>query len=318
MIIGGSGLFLYTVAADVITHGGGISAIFDENSMGRKIGFLKSLLRQRDKLKEGMGQISKILFSRTRIRHQHRIIEARGEGALEEVVVAKIDPSGNIVPGTESAYPCNCLAIGNGFFANIELGLSAGCNSVYSPLKGGWIISVDHNYETSVPGIYAIGEINGVGGALKSIRDGKCVAYAILNKLGKIDDSQFQEWMKPLEKEKKRHRRFERHFNALSNTSVNAVKSITDDTILCRCEDITVGEVKEAIASGCRTPVAIKRALRTGMGICQGRICSPLLYDVLGAFTLTPINELIPLTIRGPVKAVPLEVLAKPVEHLHP
>ena len=318
MIIGGSGLFLYTVAADVITHGGRISAIFDENSLGKKIGFLKALIGLGDKLKEGMGQISKILFSRTRMRHQHRIIEARGESALEEVVAAKIDPSGKIVSGTEAVYPCDCLAIGNGFSANIELGLSAGCDSAYSPLKGGWFISVDRNYQTSVPGIYAIGETNGVGGALKSIRDGKCVAYAILRKLGKIDDSQIEEWMKPIEKEEKRHRRFERRFNAMSTTSANAVKSISDDTILCRCEDITVGEVKEAIASGCRTPVAIKRALRTGMGICQGRICSPILYDMLGALTLTPINELKPLTVRGPVKAVPLEVLAKPVEHLHP
>ena len=99
---------------------------------------------------------------------------------------------------------------------------------------------------------------------------------------------------------------------------MDVVQSISDDTILCRCEDITMGEVKETIASGCRTPVAIKRALRTGMGICQGRICSPLLYDIIGAFTLTPINELKPLTIRGPVKAVPLEVLAKPVSHLRP
>jgi len=318
MIIGGSGLFLYTVAAEVLSHGGHVSSIFDENSAFKKLSILKGFMGQRAKLKEGLGHVVRILFSSTRMRHRYRIMEARGDEQIEEVLVAKIDRLGNVVQRSEKTYPCECLAIGNGFAANLELGLMAGCTSEYDPHKGGWIFNTHKGLETSIPGIYAAGEVTGIGGALKSISEGKLAAYSILNNLGKINESDYPEETRIIEKERERHIQFGRHFNALNRVSADRIKSIPDDTILCRCEDITVAQVKDAFISGCRTPVSVKRALRTGMGICQGRICGPVLSEMIGAYTITPVEEQTPLSVRSPVKAVPLEVLAKPISHLHP
>lgn len=318
LLIGGSGLFLYTVAADVLAHGGRVEAIFDERSITEKMGIFRRLLGQRDKLKEGVGQVLRIVFSRTRIRHRYRIVEAMGDQQLESVRVAKVDSSGFTVLGSDTVFPCECLAIGNGFSANIELGLLAGCRPAYDAGMGGWIITTDESLQTSVNGIYAAGEITGVGGALKSIAEGRLAAYSILHRLGRIDVQHFQDSVVPLDKERKRYRLFAYRFNALANPSPNAVKSIPDDTILCRCEDITVADVKDAIEAGCRTPVAVKRALRTGMGICQGRICGPILSELIGAYTQAPIEKQTPLSVRCPVKAVPLEVLAKPISNLRP
>ena len=112
--------------------------------------------------------------------------------------------------------------------------------------------------------------------------------------------------------------RFGSLFNALNRVSTDRITSIPDNTILCRCEDITVGQVRDAIASGCRTPVAVKRLLRAGMGICQGRICGPFLSEMIGAHTRTEVGEQTPLSVRPPVKAVPMEVLAKPISLLLP
>jgi len=318
IIIGGSGLFLYTVAADVIRHGGRVSAVFDENSAMQKMGFVTGLMGQTDKLREGMGQLFKIAFSRTKIRHRYRIIKACGEKQIEAVRVAKIDPGGRAVLGSESEFPCACLAIGNGFAANIELGLLAGCKSGYEADLGGWIITTDENLETTVAGIFAAGETTGIGGAVKSIAEGKLAAYSILHKLEKIDEDQYREQTTPFQKERRRHQQFACRFNALGNVTETAIESITDDTILCRCEDITVGEVKEAVDKGCKTLVAVKRALRTGMGICQGRTCGPVLSRLIGACTGTPVEEQTPLSIRWPVKPVPLDVLAKPISRLYP
>ena len=318
MIIGGSGLFLYTVAADVIHCGGKVSNIFDENAVTRKMGFVKHFIAHREKLKEGLGQAMRILFSPTRMRHRYRIVEARGANKLEEISVARVDGTGAVIPDSEKVYPCDCLAVGNGFAANIELGVLAGCHPEYDPDKGGWTIATDENLETNIPGIFAAGEIIGIGGALKSATEGKLAALSILHKLGKISGSQYQDETRSLRKERTRHLRFGTAFNAMTQMTSEKINSISDDTILCRCEDITMGQVKEAIASGCRTPVAVKRAIRTGMGICQGRICTPVLYEIISAFTRTPVNELKPLSVRGPVKAVPLEVLAKPISSLKP
>jgi D-hydroxyproline dehydrogenase subunit alpha len=318
IIIGGSGLFLYTVAADVIRHGGRVSRVFDENSAMRKMGFVTGLMGQTDKFKEGMGQLFKIAFSRTKIRHRYRITEACGEKQIETVRVAKIDPGGRVVTGSESEFPCECLAIGNGFTPNIELGLLAGCTPAYDTDLGGWIITTDENLETNVAGIFAAGETTGIGGAEKSIAEGKLAAYSILQKLGKIDDDQYREQTVPLQKERKKYQQFACRFNALGNVTEAAIESIPDDTILCRCEDITVGEVKKTVENGCKTLVAVKRALRTGMGICQGRTCGPVLSRLVGMYTGTPVKDQTPLSIRWPVKAVPLEVLAKPISQLHP
>jgi len=200
MIIGGSGLFLYTVASEVIANGGRVSTIYDENSRMQKMSFTKNIIGQGEKLKEGFGQAARILFSPTRMRHRYRIVEARGEDQLEEISVAKVDRLGAVIPESERVQPCECLAVGNGFAANIELGLLAGCSPEYDADKGGWVIATAENFETSVPEVFAAGEITGVGGALKSITEGKLAAFSILNKLGKIDESQYADETRSIRK----------------------------------------------------------------------------------------------------------------------
>ncbi len=54
-----------------------------------------------------------------------------------------------------------------------------------------------------------------------------------------------------------------------------------DDMIVCRCEEITVGEIKQAIAQGARDVVGVKRRVRAGMGLCQGKTCEKLVQQIL-------------------------------------
>lgn len=51
--------------------------------------------------------------------------------------------------------------------------------------------------------------------------------------------------------------------------------------IVCRCEEITLGEIEEAISEGCHSVKSIKRYTRSGMGQCQGRICAPVIVGIL-------------------------------------
>jgi NAD(P)H-nitrite reductase large subunit len=55
----------------------------------------------------------------------------------------------------------------------------------------------------------------------------------------------------------------------------------SDEMIVCRCEEITVGEIKEAIMQGARDVVGVKRRVRAGMGLCQGRTCEKLVQQIL-------------------------------------
>ncbi len=83
-----------------------------------------------------------------------------------------------------------------------------------------------------------------------------------------------------------------------------------DDMIICRCEEITRGEIKEAIRNGMTTLNGIKRVTRAGMGLCQGQTCQGLVSRILaGELGLAP-AEVEPSTARAPVRPVRLSVFA--------
>ncbi len=86
-------------------------------------------------------------------------------------------------------------------------------------------------------------------------------------------------------------------------------------TILCRCEDITLDEIREYINQGVTDLEQLKRLLRVGMGPCQGRTCTPLLVNEIARATGRPVKD-IPLTVfRQPTTAVKLGVLAGGINH---
>jgi hypothetical protein len=75
-------------------------------------------------------------------------------------------------------------------------------------------------------------------------------------------------------------------------------------------------EIKTAILNGCATADAVKKAVRSGMGICQGRICGPIIYDVIAALKRIQPDHIAPLSVRTPLKAVSLRALANPISKL--
>ncbi len=84
-----------------------------------------------------------------------------------------------------------------------------------------------------------------------------------------------------------------------------------DDVIVCRCEEVTAGEVRAAIRAGARTIAAIKKRTRAGMGLCGGRTCARLLARLLAEETGLPVAEIAPPPSRPPVRPVPVAALAE-------
>jgi NAD(P)H-nitrite reductase large subunit len=83
-----------------------------------------------------------------------------------------------------------------------------------------------------------------------------------------------------------------------------------DQTIICRCSDITLEEVREAIEKGYQTFEEIKRYSRTGMGPCQGRTCMPLILREISRLTKQPMESLSSGQHRPPVNAISLGAIA--------
>lgn len=87
----------------------------------------------------------------------------------------------------------------------------------------------------------------------------------------------------------------------------------SDDMIVCRCEEITVGEIKKAVQEGARDVVGVKRRTRAGMGLCQGRTCEKLVQQIIAQELGVAPRDTGTSSARPPVRPVTFGELAKGV-----
>lgn len=316
IVVSGSGVFPYAVFSQMCKHGKKPTALIDENTFSQKLRFTKALIFAPEKLPEAVKTAWNVGVYGAIPCFGRRIIEARGDGKIESVVSVKLNGSGTPVPSTEKTYNCDWLALGQGFIPNTELARSAECKVTHDSLKGRPVVDISDDFQTSQEGIFAAGEITGIAGAGKSIIEGTLAAYGVLRFLGKTVDGGARQRINSLNSARRRHLAFGAFFNALCRQDDSVFTGISDETIVCRCEDITMGEVRGCLIDGCRTLNEIKRAVRTGMGMCQGRTCEPFLVDYVSASLKKSPADLKLLKLRCPVKAITIEDLAGSIDTL--
>lgn len=88
-----------------------------------------------------------------------------------------------------------------------------------------------------------------------------------------------------------------------------------DNMIICRCEEITKGEIRKAVHDGMYTMTEIKRYLRAGMGLCQGQTCGKLIKGIVAKELGISNVELAPGTSRSPVRPVEMKVYGNEIEN---
>ena len=87
-----------------------------------------------------------------------------------------------------------------------------------------------------------------------------------------------------------------------------------DDMLICRCEEITKGEIRKAVHDGMWTLTEIRRYLRQGMGLCQGQTCARLVKGIVARELGISPAELEPATSRAPRRPVEMKVFGKEEE----
>ena len=88
------------------------------------------------------------------------------------------------------------------------------------------------------------------------------------------------------------------------------VEKPDDDMIICRCEEITKGEIRRAVYDGMSTMNEVKRYLRSGMGLCQGQTCSKLVKGIVARELGISPAELEPATSRVPMRPIEMKIFA--------
>lgn len=84
-----------------------------------------------------------------------------------------------------------------------------------------------------------------------------------------------------------------------------------DDMIICRCEEITKGEIRRAVHEGMWTMQEIRRYLRCGMGLCQGQTCARIVKGIVAAEQRQSPGMINPATSRGPIRPTEMSILAR-------
>ncbi|WP_022666330.1 NAD(P)/FAD-dependent oxidoreductase [Desulfospira joergensenii] len=299
-LIAGTSPLQMVLASQILLNQGRVKGLVNLSSFGRQLNIFRNLPHSTPKILEGLVHQARIWLSRTPVHFQTGILEARGKRALESVVTSKLDHKGRPVPGTEKIHETRALALGHGFAPNVELAAQAGCSLSLDRSKGGWAVAIDDCLETSVPGIYGAGETVGIAGGKKSLIEGRLAALSIL---GRTDPE--------LLAQRKREQDYGVFLNRLCRIPKEAWGLVHDDTIICRCEEITMGRIRRALGDGFETAGILKKATRAGMGLCQGRTCGPMILDILAALTGNEGNEIHPPSSRAPVTPLPIQTLLR-------
>src|SRR5205085_2078378 len=116
----------------------------------------------------------------------------------------------------------------------------------------------DERQESSVPGVYLAGELTGVAGAEVALAEGYVAGIAAAARLGKLSPS--DEWarLRPAQQRLASLRRFASIINELFRMRPGIYELADADTIICRCEEVTAGEIRRGIARGARSGNALK------------------------------------------------------------
>jgi NADPH-dependent 2,4-dienoyl-CoA reductase/sulfur reductase-like enzyme len=159
-------------------------------------------------------------------------------------------------------------------------------------------------------GFYVAGDGRGIGGALAAALQGQLAALGAANALGRLPAAERDRRAAPLRAELAGHLRVRPFLDALYRPKTqNRIPA--DDVIVCRCEEVTAGTLREHVKLGCTGPNQAKSFGRCGMGPCQGRLCGLTVTEVIAEATQRSPAEVGYYRIRPPIKPITLGELAR-------
>ncbi|HZZ09342.1 MAG TPA: FAD-dependent oxidoreductase [Paraburkholderia sp.] len=265
MVIAGSGPLLIAALATARDAGARVLAVVEQASTASVARFGAALLAeparlwQAARLTRGFAGVAYWTGSMVR--------EAQGDGRVERVIIRRGE--------RHVTLDCERIACGYGLLPNVTLAQGLGCE-----INASGEIVIDDMQRTSLDSVFAAGECTGVGGAELACAEGEIAgltaalalcesgsAHASRRRSQEVEGAAAR--LQALKAVRARWRRFGQHVATAFALEAAARTPPDDATLLCRCEDVSVGEVR--VHPDWRQA---KLHTRCGMGACQGRICA--------------------------------------------
>jgi hydrogen cyanide synthase HcnB len=228
---------------------------------------------------------------------------------LSEVLGAPFTKEGIQDRAAKKRFEADAMAVGYGLLSRTAVPRLLDTRMHYDALVGDYIPSRSQDLETSVPGVFAVGDGARVSGKLVAREEGVLAGLAAARRLGGISDSDFSQRSAPLRDRLRRLYRFRKAVDELHRLPEGLFDIPADNTIVCRCEEVTAGEIRRAAREGTLDLNDIKRRGRAGHGWCQGRTCGPAIVEMLARENRLSREEIFRMTPRPPSKPIPLSML---------
>ena len=317
-VIAGTGPLLWLLAWQFLNAGGKIDAILDTTPRSNRarawphaLSFLFSPYFRKG--------LSLLMSVRGKVPIIKDVIEIRaeGDGKLQRIAYRKSgsesnirirgsDPHIRILESDPHILEADNLLLHQGVVPNVNLAMSVGIEHRWDDTQLCWSPVLTPFGASSIPGIYIVGDGAGIAGGQAAAWRGTLAAADIVHVLKpKVAESAAELARTAL-------RRFGRgrKFLDLLYRPAKQFRQPSGDTIVCRCEEITAAQIKDAVALGCPGPNQMKSFLRCGMGPCQGRLCGLTVTELIAEARNVTAQEVGYYRLRPPVKPITVAELA--------
>ena len=305
VVVAGTGPFLWPVAAGLIRAGVRVAALVEAAPAGRGASVGAGLIRHPGLVRQAAGYLRTVAASRTRVLTGRAVIAAHGTDAVSSVTVARLDAQGRPLAAGRREIAVDAVCVGWGFVPAIELARVLGCAETRDVTRPVSTVAVDADQATSVRGVFAAGEVTGIAGAVAAVAEGAIAGAAAARLLGASAPSRRRE---------RRQLRGAQHAATVLDDGYPIPPRwpdwLTDETQVCRCEEVAWRQVTEVIDAGITDVRAIKGQTRCGMGWCQGRVCGPALQSAAAVRAGLPVDAVGDLATRPFATPVTIAELA--------
>lgn len=305
VVLAGSGPLLLLEASVLVKKGVNITAILETTAKvpsAKTLPHLVPALRRTDFLLKGLKMLREI--KKAGVPHYQGVSDI---GALGKEKVEAVEA---LVSGQKQTFPADLLLLHFGVIPNVHIFRLIGCTMQWNEEQRYWFPACDSWGRTNFEKIFAAGDGAGVSGAVAAEYRGELTALEVARCLGIIPVYERDALAAPLLAGIK-HDGLPRPFiDAMYAPKMNG-KYFKDETVLCRCENIRVSDVRKAVAEGVQEVNEMKIVTRCGMGPCQGRMCGPALAEIIAAEFGTSPALVGQLKVRTPLKPVPIREIAE-------
>ncbi|HEB53632.1 MAG TPA: FAD-binding protein [bacterium] len=301
-LVVGSGPLLLPTVTSLLAAGVEVVAALEASSRWRALRALPGVAFHRARRREATWYLKQLWRAGVKLQWGRTVFACEGDGRVQRAIVGRVDREGRPIRGSEHALDVDVVGAGFGLVPSIELALRLGCATRYDAARGGHVVQVGAGQATDVDGVWAVGEVCGIGGAEVAIAEGELAAEHILAVRGGAA-------VEPSTRTRAREER--RAADAMLRAFAplpGLAELARPDTIVCRCEDVTRLTAQQAAELHGDTLRAIKLGCRAGMGPCQARICGPSLQAMA---TGDGRREMDRPVVQVPVKPVRSETIRR-------